>query len=68
MDFLDPCVGSKTFKTELEHQVLQFFMHITVAECFCVETSNRKLQVLNHSSLGLRISYYFYWAKNTTVT
>ena len=24
--------------------------------------------MLNHSSLGLRISYYVYWAKNTTVT
>ena len=60
--------AEQNFKAELEHQVLHFFMHITVAQCFCVEASNQRLQVLNHSSLGLRISYYFYWAKYTTVT
>ena len=46
---------------------LQFFLLITVAECFCVEANNQRMQVLNHSSLGLRIFYYFYWAKTTTV-
>ena len=60
--------AEQSFKAELEHQVLQFFMHITVAECFWVEAINRRLQVLNHSSLGLRISHYIYWVTNTTVT
>ena len=60
--------AEQNFKSLIRTPSLQSFMHITVAECFCVEASNRKLQVLNHFLLGLRISYYFYWAKNTTVT
>ena len=59
---------NRTLKAELERQKLQSSIDITVAECLCVEASNRRMLVLNHSSLGLRLSYYFYWAKNTTVT
>ena len=60
--------AERNFKRWTRTPSLQASIHITVVECFCVETSNRKLQVLNHSSLGLRIFFCFYWAKNTPVT
>ena len=60
--------AEQNFKSWTRTPNLQSFINITVAECFCVEANNQKLQVLNHSYLGFGISYYFYWAKNTTVT
>ena len=60
--------AEQNFKSGTRTPSLPFFIHITVAECFCVEASDRGLQVLNHSSLGFRISLFFYLVKNTTVT
>ena len=66
---------NRTLKAELDHQdynlLYIYFIHklnvfvliVFVAECFCVEANIRRLQVLNHFSFGLRISYCFYWAK-----
>ena len=71
---------NRTLKAELDHQDYNLFyiyfnhklnvfvLNVFVAECFCVEANIRRMPVLNHSSFGFRISYYFYWAKNTTVT
>ena len=65
--FLSLC-AEQNFEIGTRTPNLPSSVHKTVADCFCVEASNRRLQVLNHSSLGFRISYCFYWAKNTPVT
>ena len=75
MDFFHRCVRNRTLKTELNHQnyiplyiyfnhkLNVFVLNVFFAEGFCVEASNRRLQVLNHFSFGFRISYCFYWVK-----
>ena len=71
MDFLHPCVRNRTLEAELEHQFYSllyiyfnhklnvFVLNVFVADCVSVEANNRKLQVLNHSSIGFRIPYCF---------
>ena len=71
---------NRTLKAEFDHQDYNFLyihfnlklnvfvLNVFVAECFCVEGSIQRMQVLNHSSFGLWISFCFYWVKNTTVT